>query len=638
MILPDNETSVDLLNNEHVASVIKSLLLENPEKPVTIGIHGDWGAGKSSILRMLEDQLEHEDGVLCIRFDSWRFQGFEDAKIALLESIISSLSENKTLGAKVKDAAAKAFSSLDWLKIAKYGGQLAFTAFTGMPTPDQIMGALSAVKGLVSGAAHSISPEQYKTVADGVEGVLKAPGETKRVPKEAQEFLDAFDDLLDATGVKLLVVLVDDLDRCLPKTVIETLEAMRLFLFTKKTAFVIAADERMIEYSVREHFPDIEGSSVNAREYAKNYLEKLIQIPFRLPSLGESETKIYVSLLLIETKVGEESEEFKKLIGVAREKLKSPWIKDELDFSAIKPAFAKGGINLDDEILISQSISHILANGTNGNPRQIKRFLNTLLLRKRIADVRGFGKSVLIPILAKLMLVERFKPAFYSVIEKTALSDEGGLCPQLSLMEDIVKGKTGIVESGKKSNKGEVDIEKYLQDELLTSWVQIDPEMKGVDLRPYLFVSRQDSSSFGHAKLGDRLSKILQSLFGNKRVVQEQKDVISNLSPEEAGKIFDEICTKMLEAGNFKKEPVGLEGLKLLATIHAELRAKLLDFLRRLPPRDLGMWAIAGWEDVFKGDADKAGLESLNQSWLSQDDNPLLKRAMSTKMRVTVRK
>ena len=48
-ILGDNETKVDFLNNEAIATTIIKLLLEHPDQPVTIGVHGDWGAGKSSI-------------------------------------------------------------------------------------------------------------------------------------------------------------------------------------------------------------------------------------------------------------------------------------------------------------------------------------------------------------------------------------------------------------------------------------------------------------------------------------------------------------------------------------------------------------------------------------------------------------
>ncbi|HEX9255767.1 MAG TPA: P-loop NTPase fold protein, partial [Candidatus Angelobacter sp.] len=63
MILSDNETKVDLLNNEPIAKTIVALLRKHPEHPVTIGVHGDWGAGKSSILEMIEADLSEQDRV-----------------------------------------------------------------------------------------------------------------------------------------------------------------------------------------------------------------------------------------------------------------------------------------------------------------------------------------------------------------------------------------------------------------------------------------------------------------------------------------------------------------------------------------------------------------------------------------------
>ena len=89
MILADNETKVDLLNNEAIASTIVQLLRDRPDKPVTVGVHGDWGAGKSSILEMVEASFGDEKKVLCLKFNGWRFQGFEDAKIALIEGIVT---------------------------------------------------------------------------------------------------------------------------------------------------------------------------------------------------------------------------------------------------------------------------------------------------------------------------------------------------------------------------------------------------------------------------------------------------------------------------------------------------------------------------------------------------------------------
>ena len=72
-------------------------------------------------------------------------------------------------------------------------------------------------------------------------------------PKEIHAIRKCFEDALTEMGVTL-VVLIDDLDRCLPATTISTLEAIRLFLFLDNTAFVVAADDAMIKHAVRRHF------------------------------------------------------------------------------------------------------------------------------------------------------------------------------------------------------------------------------------------------------------------------------------------------------------------------------------------------------------------------------------------------
>jgi hypothetical protein len=110
-------------------------------------------------------------------------------------------------------------------------------------------------------------------------------------------------------------------------------------VFTSGTAFVVAADEAMIEYSVRKHFPELPDTT-GPRDYARNYLEKLIQVPFRIPALGETETRIYVTLLLIGAELGDGDIDYGKLIGVARERLKRPWASAPLDLPAIKTACA----------------------------------------------------------------------------------------------------------------------------------------------------------------------------------------------------------------------------------------------------------------------------------------------------------
>lgn len=332
MILPDNETRVDLLNNEAIAATIIKILRAQRSQPVTIGVHGVWGAGKSSVLEMIEAGLAKDGDVLCLKFNGWRFQGFEDAKIALIEGIATGLLEKRPALNKAMASVKALFKRIDWLKAAKHAGGLAFTAFTDIPTPDQIAVTTGGLRDILADLAKLATKANIEAAIHGIEAVIKPPPEGKNVPEEVSEFRAAFDQLLKDAGAKQLIVLVDDLDRCLPDTAIETLEAIRLFVFTSGTAFVVAADEAMIEYSVRKHFPELPDTT-GPRDYARNYLEKLIQIPFRIPALGETETRIYVTLLLVGAALGENDPNYGKLIAAARERLKRPWSNTPLHTS-----------------------------------------------------------------------------------------------------------------------------------------------------------------------------------------------------------------------------------------------------------------------------------------------------------------
>ena len=132
MILSDNETKVDLLNNEAIAKTIVELIRSRPDRPVTIGVHGDWGAGKSSVLEMIENALSGQEAVLCLKFNGWRFQGFEDAKIALIEGIVTALVEKRSLLTKAGDAVKDILRRIDALKAAKKIGGLALTGYAAL--------------------------------------------------------------------------------------------------------------------------------------------------------------------------------------------------------------------------------------------------------------------------------------------------------------------------------------------------------------------------------------------------------------------------------------------------------------------------------------------------------------------------
>lgn len=630
MILTDNETKVDLLNNEAIASTIIGLLRAKPDHPVTIGVHGDWGAGKSSVLEMIEAGFSDQGDVLCLKFNGWRFQGFEDAKIALIEGIVTGLVEKrpalKTAAVAVKDV----FRRIDWLKVAKRAGGLALTAFTGIPTPEQIGTIVGSLEALVADPAKLVTKENLSTAIDEAKDLLK-PGESKNVPEEVEAFRKAFGQLLKDAGIKQLVVLIDDLDRCLPDTAIETLEAIRLFVFTAKTAFVVAADEAMIEYAVRKHFPDLPDST-GPRDYARNYLEKLIQVPFRIPALGETETRIYVTLLLAGAEVGEDDADYGKLITVAREKLKRPWTNGGLDAASVKTALGKQADKANNALALSDQIGPILASGTKGNPRQIKRFLNTLLLRERTATARGFGDDIKLPVLAKLMLAERFLPRLFEQIAFVAAVHPQGLCEDLETLEKslaVADGEAGEPKGQKATEPTSVSdnavLTEWKSSETVRDWARLLPKLSGLDLRPYLFVTKDKKDYFGPVSVLGHLAAVVEKLFGGKMTVQSYEAELKQLVQPEAEKVFEAVRSKIMSTGAFDTRPAGVDGLTVLVKAQPGLQSRLMDFLEALPSGKCGPWAVSGWQSVIKDTECAARLTKLLGDWSKVTGNLGLK-------------
>ncbi|NOT87702.1 MAG: NTPase KAP [Lysobacter sp.] len=645
MILTDNETKIDLLNNEAIAKTIIELLREKPERAVTIGVHGDWGAGKSSILEMIESGVGSDEDVLCIKFNGWRFQGFEDAKIALIEGIVTGLIEKRPLLTRAGLAVKDIFKRIDWLKVARHGGGLAFTAFSGIPTADQIGAVVGTLKGIFSDPKLA-TKENYDKAIDGVQGLLK-PGESKNVPEEIEAFRKAFDDLLKQAGIKQLIVLIDDLDRCLPDTAIETLEAVRLFVFTERTAFIVAADEAMIEYSVRKHFPELPDTT-GPRDYARNYLEKLIQIPFRIPALGETETRIYVTLLLIGAELGEDDPAYSALITVARELLRRPWKTAGLDAQTVKTALGDKAGQVQNALTLSDQIGPILASGTQGNPRQIKRFLNTLLLRHQTALARGFGEEVKLPVLAKLMLAERFLSRLFDQIASAAARDPDGRCVDLAALETAAseekpapKAKlagpkispshdakpTAVPES-----KDSAILTEWKAADAIRAWARLSPALAEVDLRPYLFVTKDRKDYFGAASVLGRLAAVVEKLLGPKLAVQAFEGELKQLALAEAAQVFEELRGRVMGGDAFDTVPPGIDGLAVLVRAHPTLQANLLDLLEALPANRCGPWPASGWEGVVKDSDAVARFEKLLQGW-SISGSSFLKPTASAALR-----
>tara|TARA_R110000782_G_scaffold102483_4_gene189486 strand:+ start:304 stop:2244 length:1941 start_codon:yes stop_codon:yes gene_type:complete len=629
MILHDNETKIDLLNAEPVAATIARLLTSRPGTPMTIGVHGDWGAGKSSVLEMVEhifQQSGNDRDVLCLKFNGWRFQGFEDAKIALIEGIVEALIEARPFLTNATGVVKDVFRRIDYLKVAKAAGSLAFTATTGIPTPEILSTVVGTLERLVERPNELLNVEHVSKAIETTKSVLK-PAEPRHVPEEIREFRKAFDKLLDEAKVKQLIILVDDLDRCLPETAIETLEAIRLFVFTSRTAFVIAADEAMIEYAVRQHFPDLPGTT-GPRTYSQNYLEKLIQVPFRLPSLGVTETRVYVALLLIGAAVGDDDAGFATLIGKTREKLRRPWEGKTIADGDLSASFKNVPSAVRDAFTLAEQIGPVLAEGTGGNPRQIKRFLNSLLLRMETARAREFGNDIKAPVLAKLMIAERFQPSVFDELVRATSASGSGVPPEIAALEAFAassktESKPKREEQGAAEVFSTVKLPEPWKSEFVLKWARLSPQLAGENLSPYLFLTRDRRGFFDGLTLLGHLSELVEKLMGPELAVNGLEGELRVLDPSELEQIFDHLRTRVVGSGELSKIPPGMAGLKVVVRASPPLQSRLVDFLEQLHVGALGPWVVSGWDGIVTDGFQMARLKKVISGWAESDNMPL---------------
>ncbi len=641
MILSDNETKVDMLNNRAIAKTVVELINESKERPISIGVHGDWGAGKSSILEMVEDEFQSTDKIECIKFNGWKHQGFEDAKIALMSSIVSSLIEKRKLSQVCADKIQRVWKSINWLSVAKTAGNVAFSAATGVPPIGLITNAFDMLKGNLS------DPEKIQSTVESLGAFLTDSKvmEDISMTKEFDEFQKSFTELLEASSIKKLVVLIDDLDRCLPEVTIETLEAVRLFMFSNSTAFVIAADETMIEYAVRRHFPDLTDSDNNnlGMEFSKRYLEKLIQVPFRLPVLGEIESEMYIKMLLIGSKLEEGSKEFTRLLTMSVDKMKKPWKNQGLTIAELNEALQSKYELIIGEITIATQISSILARNTNGNPRKIKRFINMLLLRKKIADARGYGDEVELPYLAKIMLAESFFDEFYEDI--ASQTNDFGYCDVIKELESEVLNLGNQSEKNEKKDvipeenqpeekitsliKNNPKVAEWAKNDSITKWVMTEPRLGEKDLRPYFFACKENQDYFFDQIKSEKLRIILDKLMSTSMNIASVRDEVKGLTSEDAKIVFDILSSKIMAQSNILNKPNGIEGIISLVTLHQDLQMDLVGLIEMFDAKSVGVWICNGWNGCITSPESKRKLSVYTEK-LKNEGTPFVKAALKS--------
>jgi len=406
----DTESKEDYLNFGEVSQIVTEILETEAMLPVSIGVFGNWGAGKSSLLNLIEQQIKPDEWII-IKFDAWLYQGFDDARAALLETIASHLIQAAKDKETILQKSKNLFARINGLRVAGLVVEGAALA-AGLPAFGLVSKIFETAQNALDGIQNETESKQVvetvKEIVDSEKNLIKSK-EQQTPPKQIDEFRKEYGEILQDLGKKLVIV-IDNLDRCLPANAIQTLEAIRLFLFLNRTAFIIAADEEMIRHSVAEHYKDL------SYRHQIDYLDKLIQIPIRVPKAGVLEIRAYLYMLYaIHQKVP--TGKLASLRQFLENHLQQSWKSQSLNPEEVAETIEEQhNQTLLSDFERANRIAPLLANSPNiqGNPRIVKRILNTIKMRTKIANKRQMPLDE--AIITKLVIFERCVD--YDVITK----------------------------------------------------------------------------------------------------------------------------------------------------------------------------------------------------------------------------
>lgn len=361
----DIESEIDYLGYNPYIEAFNYLLINNSElitPPVVFGIHGKWGTGKSTFMKLIKNKLDKDFYTIAI--NPWEYGENQNFITIFLAKLYNNKEVKKNIFSKEND------SAINFLKC--------------IFKPLKLSVDVKPLK--LEYDFNKFSLDEQKNVIDSFISENFALKESISYILNHNFF-----------SKKKIVVFIDDLDRCSVKKIMEVIESIKLIFNSPNCIFFLGCDTNYIESALSiEYEKFIENNeklNFDFKSFSREYLEKIIQIPFYIPSISEKAVIGYIDSILYSKK----------------DQYKPIKVKENL-FNSFR-------LNLKGDF-----ISDLIVK-SNLNPRRIKRilnltFLNYIFMKFKNNEQKNFNIDT--KLLSLLCVTREVYPGYY----KAKLSNE----------------------------------------------------------------------------------------------------------------------------------------------------------------------------------------------------------------------
>ena len=499
--LSDKWSKKDQLDFLDYATAL-SLFIENPrtDKPLTISIDAPWGMGKTTLMRMIQSQLQgnqqqekatvkttlvrkmisrlrgrpnrvegnrlQDEALPTVWFNAWQHDEEESVWATLVLDILDQTRKEVGLRERARlwldlnrkrvDVTRLILRLLGSLLVL-FGFLLAVVFVIGLLWAGNILQevtqwvwqsiVLIGGLGIVATLYNTIVKDVYRRITSpfnlNISQYISAPDY-----KEKAGFLSLFqedfrrvvdsittktnstaanDASLPSNGRRPLVIFIDDLDRAAPSKAVEIIEAISVLLDVEHCVFIVGMDSEMVAASIETKYKDVKDHLGYANEndltLGRSFLEKIIQIPFRIPRAD----KVVFSTFIKDVLKAEERDAGRDITDRPAEEdsYQDASSQEQSEEAAMKIAGAEREMraeiiratSFEDSAEVRQAVL-AAARYLEYNPRKLKRFINLFKLQALIANLRGLLENGTIRLdhLAKWLTIRTCWP---TIIEST---------------------------------------------------------------------------------------------------------------------------------------------------------------------------------------------------------------------------